>query len=239
MDDGLGDAATIPLDALLDFSSDFDELDDDDVLHKKQFQKMATERPPQLSAPAESDSVVLQHGDREEEEEELEWISNQDAFPSIETTFDMNHQSPVSVLSSSTTTTTSAISYINNSFSFPVQAKRSKRKRSMKGSWGWFQPFKNRALTTSSLTEVLEVRKCTHCSAEKTPQWRAGPMGPKTLCNACGVRFKSGRLVPEYRPASSPSFSRELHSNSHRRILEMRRKKHKGNNNVQFTSKRN
>lgn len=22
-----------------------------------------------------------------------------------------------------------------------------------------------------------------------TPVWRAGPYGPKTLCNACGVRY--------------------------------------------------
>ncbi|KAK1267279.1 GATA transcription factor 1 [Acorus gramineus] len=69
-----------------------------------------------------------------------------------------------------------------------------------------------------------ERRRCWHCEAEETPQWRAGPYGPKTLCNACGVRFKSGRLVPEYRPANSPTFSSEKHSNSHRKILEMRRK---------------
>ncbi|KAI4331403.1 hypothetical protein MLD38_029593 [Melastoma candidum] len=69
------------------------------------------------------------------------------------------------------------------------------------------------------------ARKCSHCGVQKTPQWRAGPMGPKTLCNACGVRFKSGRLFPEYRPACSPTFSRELHSNHHRKVLEMRRKK--------------
>ncbi|KAE8684354.1 hypothetical protein F3Y22_tig00111132pilonHSYRG00103 [Hibiscus syriacus] len=50
------------------------------------------------------------------------------------------------------------------------------------------------------------VRKCMHCEITKTPQWRAGPMGPKTLCNACGVRYKSGRLFPEYRPAASPTF---------------------------------
>jgi hypothetical protein len=66
-------------------------------------------------------------------------------------------------------------------------------------------------------------RRCTHCGSEETPQWRQGPAGPSTLCNACGVRFKSGRLFPEYRPINSPSFSPLLHSNSHRRVLEMRR----------------
>ncbi|KAH9606835.1 hypothetical protein KSS87_020243 [Heliosperma pusillum] len=66
------------------------------------------------------------------------------------------------------------------------------------------------------------VRKCKHCEITKTPQWRAGPMGPKTLCNACGVRYKSGRLYPEYRPAASPTFVPALHSNSHKKVLEMR-----------------
>ncbi|KAJ8542335.1 hypothetical protein K7X08_017201 [Anisodus acutangulus] len=66
------------------------------------------------------------------------------------------------------------------------------------------------------------VRKCQHCEITKTPQWRAGPMGPKTLCNACGVRYKSGRLFPEYRPAASPTFVPSIHSNSHKKVLEMR-----------------
>ncbi|XP_050364849.1 GATA transcription factor 12 [Argentina anserina] len=68
-------------------------------------------------------------------------------------------------------------------------------------------------------------RKCLHCATDKTPQWRTGPMGPKTLCNACGVRYKSGRLVPEYRPAASPTFVLTKHSNSHRKVMELRRQK--------------
>ncbi|XP_062231915.1 GATA transcription factor 12-like [Phragmites australis] len=70
-----------------------------------------------------------------------------------------------------------------------------------------------------------EGRRCLHCETDKTPQWRTGPMGPKTLCNACGVRYKSGRLVPEYRPAASPTFVVSKHSNSHRKVLELRRQK--------------
>ncbi|KAI3901982.1 hypothetical protein MKX01_040385 [Papaver californicum] len=59
-------------------------------------------------------------------------------------------------------------------------------------------------------------------SITKTPQWRAGPLGPKTLCNACGVRYKSGRLYPEYLPAASSMFFPSQHSNSHKKVLEMR-----------------
>ncbi|GAB2276765.1 hypothetical protein Dimus_011481 [Dionaea muscipula] len=69
---------------------------------------------------------------------------------------------------------------------------------------------------------INAVRKCLHCEMSQTPQWRAGPLGPKTLCNACGVRYKSGRLFPEYRPAASPTFVPSLHSNSHRKVLQMR-----------------
>ncbi|EOA17335.1 hypothetical protein CARUB_v10005611mg [Capsella rubella] len=68
----------------------------------------------------------------------------------------------------------------------------------------------------------VQQRCCSHCGVEETPQWRMGPLGAKTLCNACGVRFKSGRLLPEYRPACSPTFSTEIHSNSHRKVLELR-----------------
>ncbi|CAI9275652.1 unnamed protein product [Lactuca saligna] len=74
-------------------------------------------------------------------------------------------------------------------------------------------------------SELINQRRCTHCQVQKTPQWRTGPLGPKTLCNACGVRFKSGRLFPEYRPACSPTFSGDVHSNSHRKVLEMRKMK--------------
>ncbi|CAI9781960.1 unnamed protein product [Fraxinus pennsylvanica] len=79
------------------------------------------------------------------------------------------------------------------------------------------------AAETCSFSQT--VRRCTHCHVQKTPQWRTGPLGPKTLCNACGVRYKSGRLLPEYRPACSPTFSQDVHSNSHRKVLQMRQKK--------------
>ncbi|KAL9226846.1 hypothetical protein vseg_002612 [Gypsophila vaccaria] len=79
-----------------------------------------------------------------------------------------------------------------------------------------------------------EVRKCLHCATDKTPQWRTGPMGPKTLCNACGVRYKSGRLVPEYRPAASPTFVQTKHSNSHRKVMELRRQKETFQQQQQF-----
>lgn len=74
----------------------------------------------------------------------------------------------------------------------------------------------------NSSHQHIPSKRCTHCQITKTPQWREGPMGPKTLCNACGVRYRSGRLLPEYRPAASPTFVPSLHSNSHKKVIQMR-----------------
>nr|CAG8550563.1 6110_t:CDS:2 [Entrophospora candida] len=30
---------------------------------------------------------------------------------------------------------------------------------------------------------------CTDCGTVESPEWRKGPLGPKTLCNACGLRW--------------------------------------------------
>ncbi|KAL9245905.1 hypothetical protein vseg_019503 [Gypsophila vaccaria] len=117
----------------------------------------------------------------------------------------------------------------------PVSLKRARRRNRV-----WARP---EPTSSTSLAPKQEVRKgswpghqrrCSHCGAQKTPQWRAGPSGEKTLCNACGVRFKSGRLLPEYRPACSPSFSSKLHSNSHRKVMEMRMKKKEDGSEPQF-----
>ncbi|KAK1352267.1 GATA transcription factor [Heracleum sosnowskyi] len=116
---------------------------------------------------------------------------------------------------------TSLCSYQDSTGSYPVHAM---------DSFGSVQKpaaKKPRKITAgeSCLSGSQTFRRCSHCLVQKTPQWRTGPLGPKTLCNACGVRFKSGRLFPEYRPACSPTFSGDVHSNSHRKVLEMRRKK--------------
>ncbi|RWW70795.1 hypothetical protein BHE74_00021512 [Ensete ventricosum] len=173
-------------------------------------------------------------GRGDEEEEELEWLANKDAFPALETSFEMpsrrrtgsggsegwddgavgavaERKSPVSVLSAAT------------SFSAPVR-QRSKGRRPRRRMLTGLLP-EPPTVTVAGTSTAVKRQRCRHCEAEETPQWRAGPEGPKTLCNACGVRYKSGRLMPEYRPASSPTFSPANHSNFHRQILEMRRQR--------------
>ncbi|KAF8039834.1 hypothetical protein BT93_B2142 [Corymbia citriodora subsp. variegata] len=67
-----------------------------------------------------------------------------------------------------------------------------------------------------------QPRRCVHCAATESPMWRAGPMGPKTLCNACGIRYKTGRLFPEYRPVASPTYVPYLHSHFHKKVIRIR-----------------
>ncbi|XP_043713278.1 GATA transcription factor 19-like [Telopea speciosissima] len=38
--------------------------------------------------------------------------------------------------------------------------------------------------------DPLLSRKCANCNTASTPLWRNGPRGPKSLCNACGIRYK-------------------------------------------------
>ncbi|KFK34335.1 hypothetical protein AALP_AA5G131600 [Arabis alpina] len=38
--------------------------------------------------------------------------------------------------------------------------------------------------------DSLLARRCANCDTTSTPLWRNGPRGPKSLCNACGIRFK-------------------------------------------------
>ncbi|XP_030506133.2 GATA transcription factor 11 [Cannabis sativa] len=83
---------------------------------------------------------------------------------------------------------------------------------------------RNNKLKEPNTTTTTTTKRCTHCQVTSTPQWREGPSGPKTLCNACGVRYRSGRLFPEYRPAASPTFIPSVHSNSHKKVIEMRNK---------------
>lgn len=37
------------------------------------------------------------------------------------------------------------------------------------------------------------IRVCVDCHTTTTPLWRSGPQGPKTLCNACGIRQRKAR----------------------------------------------
>ncbi|KAK4262168.1 hypothetical protein QN277_027755 [Acacia crassicarpa] len=49
---------------------------------------------------------------------------------------------------------------------------------------------RNTSTSNSSNNDPLLARRCANCDTTSTPLWRNGPRGPKSLCNACGIRFK-------------------------------------------------
>ncbi|KAK7279133.1 hypothetical protein RJT34_24178 [Clitoria ternatea] len=237
------------VDDLLDFSSDIGEEDDDDDKPRKAFPS----HDPKCGDPPPFPPLDLDnpnHSFSEFAEEELEWLSNKDAFPAVETFVDIRCIQPgiakhpkttplleYSTSSSNSNNSTNSVSLLSgyDHPKVPVRARSKSRSRRRPGiaentsqQFGWRQPSHEISKAEEGMKISSIGRKCQHCGAEKTPQWRAGPLGPKTLCNACGVRYKSGRLVPEYRPASSPTFRIDLHSNSHRKIVEMRKQKQMG-----------
>lgn len=50
------------------------------------------------------------------------------------------------------------------------------------------QKRQKRARRTKAKPEMANLR-CLHCGETDTPEWRRGPAGPKTLCNACGLQY--------------------------------------------------
>ncbi|KAL9935362.1 hypothetical protein V8E36_005710 [Tilletia maclaganii] len=58
----------------------------------------------------------------------------------------------------------------------------------------------------------LAPKMCASCGTTNSPEWRRGPTGHKTLCNACGLRFSRSviraKKREEKRKASEPSLRR-------------------------------
>ncbi|KAI8387256.1 hypothetical protein BD560DRAFT_344475, partial [Blakeslea trispora] len=47
----------------------------------------------------------------------------------------------------------------------------------------------SKSLTSQKKHKVKDNFVCTYCGTSSSPEWRRGPLGPKTLCNACGLRW--------------------------------------------------
>ncbi len=49
--------------------------------------------------------------------------------------------------------------------------------------------------------------KCTECQKTKTPEWRKGPMGRNTLCNACGLAWAKAEKERKKTALSNPQLN--------------------------------
>ncbi|KGN66237.1 putative GATA transcription factor 22 [Cucumis sativus] len=56
-----------------------------------------------------------------------------------------------------------------------------------------FEQTNKRTSTTTLHDGGAIIRTCSDCNTTKTPLWRSGPRGPKSLCNACGIRQRKAR----------------------------------------------
>ncbi|XP_057422421.1 GATA transcription factor 18-like [Lotus japonicus] len=73
---------------------------------------------------------------------------------------------------------------------------RHERRSSATNNFGWENSSKPQTKASrgshngNSNNDSLLARRCANCDTTSTPLWRNGPRGPKSLCNACGIRFK-------------------------------------------------
>lgn len=58
---------------------------------------------------------------------------------------------------------------------------------------GSIDPSADPSNADSDVSASSGLKSCTDCRTTKTPLWRGGPSGPKSLCNACGIRYRKKR----------------------------------------------
>lgn len=72
----------------------------------------------------------------------------------------------------------------------------------------------NRTKKRKKVAEAVADLWCRECETKVTPQWRRGPEGLATLCNACGLRYASKKPSPATKEKeasdSSSRASREI-----------------------------
>lgn len=77
---------------------------------------------------------------------------------------------------------------------------------------------------SSKSSSNIGTRQCLNCFCTSTPMWRRGPDGVASLCNACGVKFKAGKL----------QMSPELVEMNKRRIQETKEKEKEVQQTIEY-----
>ncbi|CAN6675090.1 hypothetical protein TRVA0_085S00254 [Trichomonascus vanleenenianus] len=81
------------------------------------------------------------------------------------------------------------------------------KKKGKKGGYGMAKPrrkSKHHEYGVDSYNALTgeTTHVCAECGAMESPEWRKGPKGPKTLCNACGLRWAKKTRKEEEQTAS-------------------------------------
>ncbi|KAG6415239.1 hypothetical protein SASPL_122645 [Salvia splendens] len=76
---------------------------------------------------------------------------------------------------------------------------------------------------------ISPLKTCSDCHTSRTPLWRGGPAGPKSLCNACGIKYNKKRRqllgLDSGKPNKKKKRTSVVRSNEVREILKMRFKR--------------
>ncbi|CAK8564052.1 unnamed protein product [Lathyrus sativus] len=83
----------------------------------------------------------------------------------------------------------------------------------------------NNYSTHLSYNNSPTIRVCSDCNTTKTPLWRSGPRGPKSLCNACGIRQRKARRAMALAAASENGTTIADHETSSAKRKKLQKKK--------------
>ncbi|XP_072965216.1 protein CYTOKININ-RESPONSIVE GATA TRANSCRIPTION FACTOR 1-like isoform X1 [Typha angustifolia] len=78
------------------------------------------------------------------------------------------------------------------------------------------------------------IRVCSDCNTTKTPLWRSGPRGPKSLCNACGIRQRKARRALAAAAAAAAANGGLIRSDTHSKVKKEKRADHGVDRTVPF-----
>ncbi|CAB4281733.1 unnamed protein product [Prunus armeniaca] len=74
---------------------------------------------------------------------------------------------------------------------------------------------RKRKTTGRRPAKVGDIDKtCTNynCRVTESPMWRTGPLGPKSLCNRCGIRFRKIKQKEETEQQAAGAAFKQLHA---------------------------
>ncbi|XP_040997861.1 putative GATA transcription factor 22 [Juglans microcarpa x Juglans regia] len=81
----------------------------------------------------------------------------------------------------------------------------------------------------SSNSTNSNARVCADCNTTTTPLWRGGPRGPKSLCNACGIRQRKARraMAEAAAAANGMGVAPDISSKKKKKINKLHKKENK------------
>lgn len=93
-------------------------------------------------------------------------------------------ESSIASASTATTTADELIDVESSDAKWPTVVTKSKADTSEPCT-----PLINHVSKPKASVTTTQQRKCQQCGKTSTPEWRRGPVGPRTLCNACGLFY--------------------------------------------------